>query len=230
MIIRRRRTRNFTVVPNELWQDERLSLEARGMQAYLLSLPDDWEVRIAHLMKWAKVGRDKARRIISELVEAGWIVREQSRDPKTNAFTGVSYIVRDESSDESVSEPEPENPAPENPAVLLKKQTTKTSPIGDAPAESAQPPISKSVWVECLPILIALGVPESRARSVIGKWLKGYSPARILLAVDVADANGTRDPVAYIEAALADRDDRAKKLESGKWHIPPQTREYDAWN
>ena len=45
MIIRRRHNKNFTVIGNELFSDERLSLEALGLLCYLRSRPNDWSIQ-----------------------------------------------------------------------------------------------------------------------------------------------------------------------------------------
>jgi hypothetical protein len=72
----------FTIVPNATLQDERLSFAARGMLAYLLSLPDGWNTNAdklagrAALMRPEKArgeGRRAMRAIFGELKEHGYI-------------------------------------------------------------------------------------------------------------------------------------------------------------
>ena len=63
MIIRRKRVRDFTVVGNEVAEDERLSFEALGLLTYLLSRPDNWSVQVKQLCNRGGCGRDKTRRI-----------------------------------------------------------------------------------------------------------------------------------------------------------------------
>lgn len=113
MIIRRRRTRNFTIVENEVFNDERLSLEAMGLLAWLRSRPDDWSLSVEHLKARFKVGRDSMHKLVRELVEAGWVTRERKRDETTKAFIGIEYVVLDEAAppNSGVSE---EKPHPEN--------------------------------------------------------------------------------------------------------------------
>lgn len=125
MIIRRRYNRNFTVLPNSVLDDDRLSAEAMGVLCYLRSRPADWNVELAHLSERFKIGRDKTQRVVAELVDAGWIKRERTRDPVTRAFNGIDYVVYDEpadtidsgSDDAEGGEPQPENPvvAPDTP-------------------------------------------------------------------------------------------------------------------
>ena len=95
MIIRRRRNSAFTIVPNALLADSRLSIEARWLIAYLLSKPDDWEVRIPEIQTAAGVGRNKAYQMVAEAVGAGYLhrVADRSNDGK---MLGYSYDVYDE--------------------------------------------------------------------------------------------------------------------------------------
>jgi hypothetical protein len=61
VIIRRKVNRNFTVIPNEIMNDERLSFEALGLLGFLLSRPDNWHVIVDNLRSRGGLGRDKAR-------------------------------------------------------------------------------------------------------------------------------------------------------------------------
>lgn len=113
MIIRRRRTRNFTIVENEVFNDERLSLEAMGLLAWLRSRPDDWSVQVEQMRARFKVGRNKMHELVRELVEAGWVTRERKRDEITKAFVGMEYVVLDEAAPVN-SEACEEKPCPGN--------------------------------------------------------------------------------------------------------------------
>jgi hypothetical protein len=96
MIIRRKHNGNFTIVPNALVDDKRLSIEAKGLLAYLISRPNNWTVRHSHLHKELGIGRDKLQRILRELIRAGYLERddEQPRDDD-NQFAAYHYICRD---------------------------------------------------------------------------------------------------------------------------------------
>jgi len=78
-IIRVHKTDNYSVISNEPLNDERLSWEARGVIAYLLSKPDDWTVRNSDLENRGPAGQKKIRRILSELKAAGYISRKKER-------------------------------------------------------------------------------------------------------------------------------------------------------
>lgn len=61
-------------------QDLELSAEALGILTYLLSKPDTWDTQIGDLQKRKGVGRDRARRIVNELIEARYMKREKVRN------------------------------------------------------------------------------------------------------------------------------------------------------
>ncbi|MDR6953803.1 hypothetical protein J2X65_003166 [Ancylobacter sp. 3268] len=133
MIIRRRYNRNFTVLPNAVVEDDRLSPEALGVLVYLRSRPEAWNVELSHLSERFRIGRDKTQRVVAELVDAGWIKRERTRDPVTRAFNGIDYVVYDEPNDttdsasevNSETEPQPENPVVAHPTPKYRPQPEK---------------------------------------------------------------------------------------------------------
>lgn len=84
-ILRRRVQSDYTVVPNEALNDERLSWAARGMLAYLLSKPDGWDVREYHLVQCSSAprqGLDAVRRILAEIEAAGYLRRAWENGPR----------------------------------------------------------------------------------------------------------------------------------------------------
>lgn len=93
-IIRRKRSENFTVIPNSIFDDEFLSFEAKSILVFLLSRPDNWRVNTKHLQKITGFGRDKVRSFITELVERTYIERH-SQQNEAGLFTGQELVVRD---------------------------------------------------------------------------------------------------------------------------------------
>ncbi|MCF1448537.1 helix-turn-helix domain-containing protein [Agrobacterium vitis] len=73
------RNAHYAAIPNHVFEDARLSMEARWLLSYLLSKPDNWTVVIGDIVKKGNCGRDKARKMIAELVETGYAEREQTR-------------------------------------------------------------------------------------------------------------------------------------------------------
>ena len=59
-IVRREHRAHFTIVPNAMFLDERLSIEAKGVLGFLLSRPHKWQVRLDHVGRTLRIGRKKA--------------------------------------------------------------------------------------------------------------------------------------------------------------------------
>lgn len=81
MIIRnpnRNRYVNISKVPLE---DRRLSWKARGLHAFLMSKPDNWDVIVEYLVGQSeKDGRDSVRGALKELESAGYIARTKTKN------------------------------------------------------------------------------------------------------------------------------------------------------
>lgn len=92
----RRGVRNarYAAIPNHVFEDMRLSMEARWLLGYLLSKPDNWTVVQKDIANKGGCGRDKARKMIAELVDAGYAEKEQARD--SGRFGGMSLVIYDE--------------------------------------------------------------------------------------------------------------------------------------
>ncbi|MFH5884090.1 hypothetical protein ACG2F4_07245 [Halalkalibaculum sp. DA3122] len=93
MIIKiKKRTNNFAQIDKRSLEDDRLSWKAKGILAYLLSKPDNWEVVIDDLQKHATDGRDSCRTGLRELEEKGYIRKHQERG-SDGLFKPVEYQV-----------------------------------------------------------------------------------------------------------------------------------------
>ena len=89
------RKKGFVVLYREAAQDARLSLEARGLFALMVSLPEDWEYTVSGLAVKAGCGKDKVRRLLRELQTVGYLAREQSHD-QGGKFASNVYVLQDE--------------------------------------------------------------------------------------------------------------------------------------
>ena len=90
-IVRVIKSKDYTTICNRIFKDRRLSLKAKGLLAMLLSLSDHWELSIKGLEAILKEGRTSIRSTMNELIENGYVERQQIR--KNNKFIGVDYIV-----------------------------------------------------------------------------------------------------------------------------------------
>ncbi|MBV9025077.1 MAG: hypothetical protein JO362_15100 [Streptomycetaceae bacterium] len=73
--------RSFTVLPNGLLQDRRLSYTARGLLADLLSRKDGWREDGRQMADSSSQGRGAIRKALKELTEAGYYRVDKIRMP-----------------------------------------------------------------------------------------------------------------------------------------------------
>lgn len=125
-IIKVTKQSNFVAIDNRILEDPDLSWKAKGLLSYLLSRPDNWQVRVSDLVNRSTTGRDGIYSILKELKalgyaryatargisgtfgEGGWTVYERPRDtgspdtaePDTakpdHNNTDVTHYVRNE--------------------------------------------------------------------------------------------------------------------------------------
>lgn len=136
-IHRERKSGNFTTLSNELLQDRRLSLKARGLLGLMLSLPDSWSFNVRGLATLCREGTDAVRSALRELEAAGYVRRRQPCGPG-GQFAHSAYEVFEKPTTENpaTDNPTTENPATENPALIKtpnkkkeeKKEHSKKSP------------------------------------------------------------------------------------------------------
>ena len=90
-VIRVIKNKNYTTISNQLFKNKGISLKAKGLMGYLLSLPSDWNLSINGIVSCSKEGRRAIGNIINELIDAGYIERNQVR--KNGKFIGYDYFV-----------------------------------------------------------------------------------------------------------------------------------------
>ena len=74
---------HWTHIDNEVLQDSRLSYRARGLAAFLLSKPNDWDVSISRLaMGDGTEGQHSIRSAMKELITYGYASRARTQDAR----------------------------------------------------------------------------------------------------------------------------------------------------
>jgi hypothetical protein len=104
-IIRIKKENNYSIISNCGLKDERLSWGAVGLYAYLLSLPDDWEIKVEHLKNVHYDGISATRAKLKELENAGYLIKQKVDDSKypyrikeNGKLKGYNYILHEKSS------------------------------------------------------------------------------------------------------------------------------------
>ena len=96
-IIRTEHNKNnpYVILNKSALEDSELSWAAKGLWAYLMSRPDNWNVSVAHLSSIYKDygGGEKAiYALLSELIEKGYCQRKQDRS-NGGKFNSYEYII-----------------------------------------------------------------------------------------------------------------------------------------
>jgi len=91
-IFRLEKKERYARIANSVFEDGRLSWEARGLQGYLLTKPDDWQVRLFDLIARGPAGQHKVRRMLRELEEIGYLHRKRVRR-KDGTFGWIVIVL-----------------------------------------------------------------------------------------------------------------------------------------
>lgn len=112
--------RCYTVMNNTCLQDPNMSMKAKGLYAYLMSLPEDWVLHQTELKRHFKDGRDSIRTAINELIQNGYVTKVDTRN-ELGQIIDCTYTVYEEphtTEEKPLAEkPITENPTSVNPSI-----------------------------------------------------------------------------------------------------------------
>jgi hypothetical protein len=117
MVIRVKKENNFTIIPNSLLKDKRLSLKAKGLLCQLLSFPESWDYSISGLSQVTGEGKTSIRSALDCLDKAGYVERKFIRE-ESGKFLKQEWTIYEMSKlDTNLPEsgfPPADNPSPGN--------------------------------------------------------------------------------------------------------------------
>ena len=142
-IHRHRQGDQYTVLPNALLQNQQLSFGARGLLAYLLSLPQDWTIRITEVMTHGTEGKERFYRFKTELETAGYLRGSIQRDERCTIRANVWEVtdtpgVFGEPPDSGF----PDSGKPEGGTIGIRESRLPENP------DSGEPPTTKNPWTK----------------------------------------------------------------------------------
>lgn len=117
-VIRVERNANYTTMSNFHLQDRNLSLKAKGLLSFCLSLPDDWDYSVAGLVKFCKEGRDCIMATLAEMETNGYLHRERLRNAD-GTLGATNYVIYERPQNHAAAEPKSDKPTSENPTLVL---------------------------------------------------------------------------------------------------------------
>ena len=92
-VFRVEKNNNYTVMAIYHLRDKELSLKAKGLLSYMLSLPEDWDYSLSGLASVNKEGIKAIKNIISELKKQGYLKINKIR--KENGQYQYEYLIRE---------------------------------------------------------------------------------------------------------------------------------------
>ena len=212
-IFRRTREDKYTIIPNALIKDTRLSWEARGLLIYLLSRPKDWTVRKTDLERQSQANDFVVSRILDELETHRYIFREKIQNDK-GQFEWITYVF-----DETIPHFPTDGEPPHIVSIDIEQRNTTTKPekrdvlnwmteyskkvngLEDYPVDvveyleefvvsfkRAPSAAEKAFWIKTARQWVEMGVKPSDVREMVGhckaEGLAIKSPASITFAYD----------------------------------------------
>jgi predicted transcriptional regulator len=87
----------FVRISNLMLKNSKISFKAKGLLAYLLSLPDDWQIYVNQLSNVCTDKKSSIQSAIQELIDTGYMTKDGKRKPEKNKgqFGGYHYTVHE---------------------------------------------------------------------------------------------------------------------------------------
>ena len=86
---------NFTLMDNTCLKTPTLSMQAMGLFAYLMTLPNDWVIYKSELVNHFSNGRDAVYKAFNELIDNGFITFKEVKNEK-NQFQSYEYYIHEQ--------------------------------------------------------------------------------------------------------------------------------------
>ena len=130
------KNKNYTVMSNYHLRDKRMSLKAKGLLSFMLSLPLDWDYSLDGLEKICKEGKDSIRSALNELKLYGYLVIKKIQNEK--GIFEYEYMIYEYpySENPDMDYPDMENPTQINTNIQNTKKQNDKEDREDKPKSS----------------------------------------------------------------------------------------------
>lgn len=195
-----RRKNGYSVISNTALRDKRLSARAKGVYAYIMTLPEDWQIYKEELYTHFTEGRDALNKAIKELISIGYMETIQTKDK--GKFGCNEYIIKDTADGEPFTEkPRTVTPMTENPQLLNTEELSTDKVITDntpysPPQNSEEDKIRKEV-VNHLNDKIGTSYrpgSQNTKRHISARIREGYSLEDFKSVIDFKVKEWVKDP------------------------------------
>ena len=135
--------KDFMAIHNNIFKDKTISLKAKGLLAFMMSLPPDWDYSLAGLAACNKDGLVSVRSALQELEDNFYVKLTKVRNEK-GQIVDMQYDVSDEPVFGNRIEEKPflENPKADNPKTekpLSENRTQLNTKIDIVPEQEQEP-------------------------------------------------------------------------------------------
>ena len=121
---------NFTIIPNEILRDKNMTFAEKGLLSYLLSLPDNWDIRVSVIAETFGETERGILKLLRGLIEMGYCKRVAIR--KDGRLAGQHYVITDVANDFSAPA---KNEGAENSASQNFSPSENSAPLKNEGAE-----------------------------------------------------------------------------------------------
>ena len=225
-VFRIQKKENYVVLDKGFLNDTSLSWQAKGLLAYMLSLPNDWRFNLTDLTNRSKSGRDATSTVIKELSKAGYIHKQQVRAER-GKFGNTELLVYETphiapSTEKPLTvnpttvEPQTGEPSTENPTLVINNSLNNNLLINNndddnkAPAYAVRNPEPKTPNAFQFHEQNGFGVISHHVAQKIDAWINDLSEELVIHAMERAVENNVYT-WKYVEAILKDWDKKRLK-------------------
>lgn len=142
-IVRVQKRETYTAISNAPLRDASLSWEARGVLAYLLSKPNNWQVLVGDLVNQGPASRGKVNRVLRELEECGYLLRERIHN-EHGRFVWRSTVYEESTITQNTIDGKPMHGEPIDGELTLRNTDSKNIPESRTISPSISYPSSNS--------------------------------------------------------------------------------------
>jgi hypothetical protein len=128
MIIRIEKTKDYSIISNYIFKDNTISARAKGIYAYIMTLPDDWKLYKKELISHFSEGINAIDTAFQELEKSGYISKEKSKNESNGLFDGWNYTIY-------------EHPKTD----LMENRHSESRPLGNPPLLNTNTPSTKEL-------------------------------------------------------------------------------------
>lgn len=208
LIFKPKKFDRFTVVPNYILRHQGISVGATGLYSWLFSHSADQEITIEFICQHFKEGRDAIRSKINELIECGYLEREQVTNK--GKFKGYNYRLKAHPKRENRNrkKPKSENPQQRNTNInnTMNKEILNIYPHFEnlfADRYKPKTEYQKNRWIKCLEALIIKDNFDPHKLWLVVKFIREHEfwseHFLSLLKLRNKDKNGVRYIDKYFE-------------------------------